>query len=59
MASSSAPVLEPKADGRGRTLARLALGAFLVFAGTSHLTWSRQEFQAQVPTWVPVDADTW
>ena len=40
-----------------RTLARLALGGALVFAGVSHLTVARQEFQAQVPTWVPVDAD--
>lgn len=30
----------------------------LVFAGTSHLTWARQEFRAQVPALVPLDADT-
>ena len=41
-----------------RTLARLALGGALVFAGVSHLTVARQEFQAQVPDWVPVDPDT-
>ena len=29
----------------------------LVYAGTLHLTSSREEFQAQVPSWVPVDAD--
>jgi len=29
----------------------------LVYAGTLHLTASREEFQAQVPSWVPVDAD--
>jgi len=40
-----------------RTIARIALGGFLAFAGVSHLTWSRQEFQAQVPTWVPIDPD--
>jgi len=40
-----------------RTVARIGLGAFLAFAGVSHLTWARQEFQAQVPTWVPVNAD--
>jgi uncharacterized membrane protein len=45
------------ADPRLRTIARIALGAFLAFAGVSHLTWSRTEFQAQVPTWVPIDAD--
>ena len=29
----------------------------LVGAGTGHLTVAREEFQAQVPSWVPVDAD--
>jgi uncharacterized membrane protein len=52
-----APSLTDAADPRGRTIARIALGAFLAFAGISHLTWSRKEFQAQVPTWVPMDAD--
>ncbi|NKY06682.1 hypothetical protein HF998_06810 [Cellulomonas hominis] len=33
------------------------MGAALVFAGSSHLTFARQEFQAQVPAWVPVDDD--
>lgn len=35
-----------------RTLARLALGGALVFAGTTHLTTARQAFRAQVPTWL-------
>lgn len=34
------------------TLARLLLGAFLVFAGVSHFL-SREEFTAQVPPWMP------
>lgn len=34
-----------------------ALGAALVFAGTTHLTVAREEFQAQVPSWFPADAD--
>lgn len=38
-------------------VARLALGAMLVFAGTSHLTVDRREFRAQVPPWVPMDTD--
>jgi uncharacterized membrane protein len=29
----------------------------LTFAGWSHLTTARAEFQAQVPPWVPLDAD--
>ncbi|MDJ0395118.1 hypothetical protein QMK17_17475 [Rhodococcus sp. G-MC3] len=40
-----------------KTVARVLLGAFLVFAGLSHLFWARSTFQAQVPTWVPLDAD--
>lgn len=40
-----------------RTIARLLLGAALIFAGTGHLTFARQTFQAQVPTWLPLDAD--
>ena len=31
---------------------RLLLGAFMTYAGTSHLTFNRQEFVAQVPTWL-------
>lgn len=40
-----------------RTQARILLGAFLFYAGTGHLNWARQEFQAQVPAWSPIDAD--
>ena len=40
-----------------RTAGRLLLGAFLLLAGISHLTVSRVAFRAQVPRWVPVDAD--
>lgn len=39
------------------TLARVALGLALVGAGISHLTVAREEFQAQVPSWFPVDED--
>ncbi len=40
-----------------RNATQLLLGAALTYAGTTHLTTSRQEFQAQVPTWVPLSAD--
>lgn len=40
-----------------RTLGRLALGSFLGGAGAGHLTFAREEFQAQVPGWVPLDKD--
>lgn len=33
------------------------LGAFLVFAGVGHLTFARDEFQAQVPDAVPLPDD--
>jgi uncharacterized membrane protein len=40
-----------------RAIARLVLGAFLAFAGISHLSFGRSEFHAQVPPWVPLNAD--
>jgi uncharacterized membrane protein len=40
-----------------RNATQLLLGAALAYAGTTHLTTSRQEFQAQVPNWVPFSAD--
>lgn len=42
---------------RARRLAAGALGAFLVFAGTSHLSFARKEFAQLVPDWVPLDKD--
>lgn len=29
----------------------------MAFAGTSHLTFARKGFRAQVPPWVPIDTD--
>ena len=40
-----------------RALSKVALGAALVGAGVGHLTTFREEFQAQVPEWVPFAAD--
>ncbi len=40
-----------------KILAQIALGAFLLSAGISHLGSNRTEFLAQVPTWLPLDAD--
>lgn len=51
--TASAPVR----SGPLRTAGRLALGAFLASAGIGHLTTLRQEFQAQVPSWLPLDPD--
>jgi len=38
-------------------IARVLLGAGLIFAGISHLTFARKAFQAQVPDWVPLKKD--
>ena len=40
-----------------KAIARILLGAALTSAGISHLGSARAEFQAQVPTWLPLDAD--
>ena len=40
-----------------RAVAQVVLGGALVVAGVSHLTFARDDFRAQVPSWVPLDAD--
>jgi len=40
-----------------KLIARLLLGGALIYAGIGHLTFSRTEFQAQVPVWLPLDPD--
>lgn len=40
-----------------KLVARILLGAALIFAGIGHLTSLRVEFQAQVPVWLPLDPD--
>jgi uncharacterized membrane protein len=39
------------------TIAQVALGVLLLFAGIGHLTVAREAFQAQVPVWLPFDPD--
>src|SRR5258706_9865527 len=36
---------------------RILLGLMLVYTGVSHLTFARQQFQAQVPPWIPLKPD--
>lgn len=36
---------------------RVLLSVFMIYAGFSHLTFNRIEFQAQVPDWVPLSKD--
>lgn len=40
-----------------RKATQILLGAILLYTGTAHLTTSRIEFQAQVPTWLPLSPD--
>ncbi|MCJ7711638.1 MAG: hypothetical protein MUQ32_12500 [Chloroflexi bacterium] len=40
-----------------RLIGRVVLGLFLLFTGLGHLTFSRAEFSAQVPDWLPVGDD--
>ncbi|MET0475752.1 MAG: hypothetical protein ABW001_14065 [Mycobacterium sp.] len=49
--------VERSASSVPRTCARLLLGAALVFAGVSHLTFARTTFYAQIPSWLPLNAD--
>ena len=39
-----------------QNILRILLGFFMVVAGVGHLTFQRQEFQAQVPRWLPTNA---
>ena len=36
---------------------RILLAIFMIYAGFSHLTFNRIDFQAQVPDWVPLSKD--
>ncbi len=40
-----------------RKAAQILLGATLLYTGTLHITTRRAEFQAQVPTWLPLSPD--
>ncbi len=41
----------------GQATTRILLGIFLLLAGTGHLSFSRNEFSAQVPPWLPMNPD--
>jgi uncharacterized membrane protein len=49
MSRSITPVL--------RAVGQAALGTVLLTTGAGHLTTKRQEFRAQVPSWLPIDPD--
>jgi uncharacterized membrane protein len=48
----------PQKTTAAQNVARIGLGLTLVFAGTSHLTFARKPFKAQVPPWMPFEEDT-
>ena len=47
----------PAADTLLRRVSRVVLGLLMILAGVGHLSFAREAFQAQVPTWVPVPPD--
>ncbi|MGA8331071.1 MAG: hypothetical protein WB777_17500 [Mycobacterium sp.] len=53
----SHPVVDRPAVWWPRRVTCIVLGAFLIFTGVSHLSFGRTAFRAQVPPWLPVDAD--
>ena len=40
-----------------KKFSQIALGLIICYTGTLHLTSRRVEFQAQVPSWLPMDSD--
>ncbi|WP_167398292.1 DoxX family protein [Flavobacterium crocinum] len=42
---------------RLQNFVRILLGIFMITAAFGHFTFQRQDFQAQVPDWVPLDKD--
>lgn len=55
-AMTHAPMADPPTTP-AQTAARVLLGSAMVLAGTSHLTVARDDFQAQVPVWLPLNKD--
>lgn len=55
--AAAQPVDYARRMGPIRTIARVLLGLGLVFVGTGHLTFARQDFVAQVPKWLPLPVD--
>ncbi|MFB7716761.1 MULTISPECIES: hypothetical protein [unclassified Nocardia] len=50
-------VIHGERSSRVRLAAQAFLGVMLISAGTSHLTFARNDFRAQVPSWFPLDTD--
>jgi uncharacterized membrane protein len=57
MGAMTKRAVDQRATSVPRTCARLVLGAALVFAGVAHLSFARTTFYAQIPPWLPLNAD--
>jgi uncharacterized membrane protein len=42
---------------KAQNVVRIVLGIFMITAAIGHFTFQRDDFQAQVPNWVPLDKD--
>jgi uncharacterized membrane protein len=51
------PAVDRPVSSLPRSVARVLLGAFLLYTGVSHLSFARTAFYAQVPPWLPLNAD--
>ena len=49
--------MTPVKDTLMQNIFRILLALFMIFAGISHFTFNRIEFQAQVPDWLPLSKD--
>jgi uncharacterized membrane protein len=50
------PMQNPKTS-TVQTIFRIILGVFMIYAAYGHFFTQRQEFQSQVPDWIPLDKD--
>ena len=50
-------MMQTTQPGKPQNILRIILGLFMVLTAVGHVTFSRLEFQAQVPNWVPLNKD--
>lgn len=55
--SKSLSEMENIETTNAQKIVRILFGIFMVMAAIGHFTFQRNDFQAQVPNWVPVDKD--
>lgn len=49
--------MENKKTSKAQNFVRIILGLFMIAAAIGHFTFQREDFQAQVPNWVPLSKD--